>query len=71
MHTTQINNTVFQHHGDYSGDIIIMTDSPHDEPRVIAIPFEDLKGFIADYVACIRIGDLERATDDEILGVKG
>jgi hypothetical protein len=64
MHTTEINQTVFIHHGGFEGDVEIR----HDE-QVMTIPIDDLKEFIARMVRAARVEKLEDASADEILGL--
>lgn len=63
MHTTTIGTTTFIHNGGYDGRVTIVTA---DERR-IDVEFEDLKGFIAEYVRSTFIAAVEQATHDELL----
>jgi hypothetical protein len=68
MHSTTIGKTTFHHNGGYDGDVIIQVgDLVPDE---IKVPFEDLRGFVANYVRDTRISELESMGDNELLGVK-
>ncbi len=68
MHTTTIEKTVFNHNGDFTGDVRICTQSAR---AGILVPFEDLKEFVAQYVTYRRISRLENtAQADEILGLE-
>lgn len=62
-HSTKINGTLFIHDGDYGEDIEICTSS-----APVLVPFEDLKGFVANYVRDRKIRALEQMSDDELLG---
>jgi hypothetical protein len=64
MHTTEINDTTFIHHGSYEGDVILRRQNEE-----LLVPFDDLKEFIARYVADARISRLENASADEVLGI--
>lgn len=64
MHTTEINDTVFIHHGSYEGNVKIVHGS-----GTMTIPFDDLKEFVSRYVADARISRLENADADEVLGI--
>lgn len=62
-------STVFHHDGDYSGDVeIIREDSSGAQARVW-IPFWQLRRLVAEYVRTEKIGQLENATDRELLGL--
>lgn len=65
MHTKKLGNTTFHHHGDYSGDVIVITEAGE-----FSLPFADLKAFVSSYVRDSMQTWLEEAGDDEILGVK-
>lgn len=66
MHTTHINNTIFQHNGGYDGDVHIKRQNDHGSILLI-VPFDDLKAFVANYIRGEKISHLENCTDDEIL----
>lgn len=63
-HTTRIGETAFTHNGDYSGDVTIVGRNGG-----WTVPFEDLKGLVAQYIASKHIQRLEQADPDEILGI--
>lgn len=42
---------------------------PGEDERELLIPFEDIKGFIADCVRKEKILELEESSDDNVLGV--
>ena len=67
MHTTRIGETTFIHNGDCSGDIIIVHDD--DEAR-FSIPFEDLLGFVAEYVWQEKLNIHETLTPRQVLGIE-
>jgi hypothetical protein len=67
MHTTKIGNYTFIHNGDYSGNTRIVNGLTHEEMEV---PFDALKGLVAEYVRDERISKLEQAEDDELLGLE-
>jgi hypothetical protein len=68
----------FQHSGDFSGEVRINLDQVLVETQVagsqewaqVSMPFDALKMLVAQYVARQRIGHLEQASADEILGVE-
>ena len=63
MHTIHSNETMFHHHGDYSGSVTIeRTDGS------LEVPAEDLLSFAAEYVRQHWIRQLEEASIDEMLG---
>jgi hypothetical protein len=64
MHTTEINDTVFIHHGGFEGDVEII----RGEQRM-TVPVDDVKEFIARLVCGLRVERLEDADADEILGI--
>lgn len=64
MHTTNIGDTTFSHNGDYDGIVEVRRLG-----GILSIPFEDLKEFVAEHVRTKRIGKMEDATTDEILGI--
>lgn len=65
MHTTEIDDAVFNHNGDYSGNVRI-TD---ENGNVCEVSFDALKGFVAEYVRQEKISKLENAWYDEVLGL--
>lgn len=64
-HTTKINNAVFIHNGDFSGDVTITLDGRHE----LVIAFDTLRGFVAEYARTERIRALEQSNDKEALGL--
>ena len=68
MHTITINQTTFNHNGDYSGDVVISRNGDQ-----LWVPFDDLKGFVADYVRRVQQAKAENAigklSDDAVLGL--
>ncbi|MEJ2043672.1 MAG: hypothetical protein P8X74_03755 [Reinekea sp.] len=66
MHTTRTEKTIFQHNGDYSGDVIIMEKETNKEVKV---PFDDLKAFFAEYVRENLISRVENMDERELLHV--
>ena len=68
MHTTisstETGEVVFNHNGDFSGDVRIVTDAGE-----LWVPFSALKELVATYVRAKAIRKLERATDDAVLGL--
>lgn len=64
MHTTMSNKTIFIHNGDFSGPVDIKTPE-----GVLSVPFNDLRHLVAEYVRARKIGDLEDADDDKMLGL--
>jgi len=61
-HTTRINETIFIHNGDYSGDVLV--SNPRDQERFTplveaTIPMEDLLGFVGEYFKDLMITGLE------------
>ena len=64
MHTTEVNDTLFVHNGDFSGDVEVRTF----EGR-LSVPFADLKALVACYVRQVRANELEDMSDDEVLGI--
>lgn len=67
MHTFEHNQVIFQHHGDYSGEVHI--HDTHDD-IVMRIPAASLIAFAAEFVRRKKIQELESATDREIFGLK-
>lgn len=61
-HTTKINDTIWVHNGCYDGDIIIQRG-----PVVMQIPFDDLKGIVAEYIRMKKISELENMSYEELL----
>jgi hypothetical protein len=84
MHTTKgPEGTVFNHNGDYSGDVVIKIDaatgsdkgsytqSPDGEMVQwrIEVPFADVRALVLGYLRDKRIGELEDVGDDELEGL--
>jgi hypothetical protein len=79
MITTELpNGRVFLHNGDFSGDLEINVHpaeleelDTEDGTQLfrLAIPFEDIKAIVADYVRRVRTVELEQMSDDQVLGV--
>jgi hypothetical protein len=67
MYTTKVNKTIFHHNGDFSGDIHIYFEN--NSGAEILIPFDDIKGLVAEYIRREKISKLEDAEDNELLGV--
>ena len=78
MITTKLDNgRVFLHNGDFSGNLLInvapgevdYTETVPGEPTTwrVALPFEDVKAIVAEYVRRERTTALETASDDDIL----
>jgi hypothetical protein len=81
MHTTHgPEGTVFNHNGDYSGDVVIKIDAPTDSDKGgymqspdgqlvqwrIEVPFADIRSLVLGYLRDERIARLEDADDDEL-----
>jgi hypothetical protein len=69
-HTTQCKGgTVFIHNGDFSGDVeIVEAGDPNDMGRKrVAVPFSDIKAFVASWARQDLIRYVEQAPDDAIL----
>ena len=73
MHTTEgPEGTVFQHNGDYGGevDIIVRAEpaqfgTPEGSPAwAVSIPFADVRSLVLGYLRDKRIAELESAGDD-------
>jgi len=64
-HTTRINDSVFIHNGDYSGDVRIHHPQDQDSPPTplveATIPMEDLLGFVGQYFKDLIISGLEES----------
>ncbi len=73
MHTTQCGDTLFIHHGDYSGPIqVSKVDENHDpflrEDRIaMAIEFADLQEFVIGKLASDLISHIEDDPDKAVL----
>jgi len=65
MHTTEGETHRFIHHGDFSGNVEIV--SKERDKTVAVVPFADLKRFVARWVRSERLDQLENMTDDELL----
>ncbi len=63
MHTSRIGGTVFHHNGDYSGEVVITTA----DASKLSVAFEDLKGFVAQYLREQAIERIEQKRDDDVL----
>lgn len=67
MHTTQTEGgTSFIHHGDYSGEVTVVTGR-----KRMQVPMSDLKEFIAESIRQNAINCLEEMTTEQILSFKG
>jgi hypothetical protein len=66
MHTTKGKKAVFNHNGDFSGDVRIYDTETKQE---MWIPFDDLKALVAAYVRTEKISRLEQEEDDKTLGL--
>lgn len=62
MHTFISGDVCFNHHGDFSGDVVI-----NRQGKEIQIPFEDLKALVAEWIRMERIAALEEANADELV----
>jgi len=72
--------TVFEHNGDFSGEVTIVAESgqieqsgraPDGKPYTyVTIPFEAIEALVAEKVRARKIAALEEATPEQILGVK-
>lgn len=65
MHAMEGKKFVFFHNGDFSEDIKVYDKTLIKE--VTEVPFEDIKKLVATWVRGKIIGNLEEATDDEVL----
>lgn len=66
MQTTETNNRIFVHHGDYSGDIDVY--SKYDpQNKQASIPMQDILEFVAEYIRSTRISILEQMQPEEII----
>lgn len=65
MNTTIINRTMFSHNGGNDGDVRIIKEGGGE----VTIPFNDIKGFVAEYVRKSKISKLESEDYDKILGL--
>lgn len=61
--------TEFFHNGDFSGNVSIKVPVSKSVSQEIEVAFEDLKELVAEFVRSEKIGKLEDAEADEILGV--
>lgn len=70
-HTTAApDGTTFIHDGGFEGPVeIVRVSRPSGTVLRMVVPFDDLKYFVAQYVAHCRIEELENADADVILGV--
>jgi hypothetical protein len=66
MHTFRAKTCFIHHNGDFSGDAIIVLE---DGTQQLELPIEDLLAFAAEAVRTKKIGDLESATTEELLGL--
>ena len=62
-HTTKIGDTVFTHDGDFGGNVEIKSKGM----PTINIPFEDLKGIVAEYIRYHMMSRLESMDRTEII----
>ncbi len=80
MHTTKIKDiegaltdsraTVINHNGDYSGDVLIRRLGVDGNPGPeVAVPFDHLKQFVADYIRSERMQRLADQETDSLLGM--
>lgn len=78
MHSTDIGDVTFHHNGDFSGDVkidvsaynvVLVQTSMPGVPGVfeIEIPFDALKGLVAEYVRGQLIEELEQDSADDVL----
>ena len=67
MPTFSHGKVTFNYNSDLSGDVIISTALRHNE---LHVPGTALLAFVANYVRRQRIGALEDASENEILGVQ-
>lgn len=71
-HTTRVGKTVFIHNGDFSGDVELIVDKQqiqkweHGE-RTVSVPFEEIKGLVAEYVRQKTLEAVHAADADELL----
>ena len=73
----QDHGTVFNHNGDFSGDVTVMVDSSHVEQTgrapdgkpytYVSIPFEALEALVAEKVRLKLIEELETASVERLL----
>lgn len=61
-------STVFHHNGDYSGDVDIVRSTQAGE-KFIRVPFWQLRRLVAEYIRSEKIGQIENATDRELMGI--
>ena len=66
MHTTKINQTLFHHNGDYSGEIIIERFDNNIETS-ITIPTEDIIKFVGEMIRSEMISKLEQIDAKELV----
>ena len=66
MHTTKINQTLFHHNGDYSGEIIIQRFD-NDIETSIMIPTEDIIKFVGEMIRSEMISKLEQIDAKELV----
>lgn len=75
MHTTFINDTVFIHNGDYSGDVSIRYKEKKDQgsyeinDQAIEIPITDLIDFVAEIQRNRLISKIEQMSSNELLNL--
>jgi len=66
---TYISNkgTLFNYHSDMSGDVTIRSK---DQKKKFVIPADCLLEFVANYISCKKLYELEHMSAKEILGIK-
>lgn len=77
MHTTGVKGITFIHNGDFSGYVIIVLPKgsvqkltgPDSSKVHVQVPFEAIKGLVAEFVRQEKERALEDAEDDELLGI--
>lgn len=65
---SQHGDTVFHYFPDYSG-VVYIGRYKDKQPKEIAVPFEDLKDFIAEALRFMLLEKIEKMTTDEILKI--
>jgi hypothetical protein len=72
MHTTEINEAVFIHNGDYSGDVILKSKQDMNplNDQEITIPIIDLLNFVGEIKRQQFISKIEQMPVEELLNIK-
>jgi hypothetical protein len=65
-HAYEKDGVLFHYNGGFDGDVVIT----YHGPEKMTIPISAIVGFVAQYVRCERIAEIETASNSEILGIE-